>query len=71
MKKFPQIIVSYGTMCKLKEICKKSAPTIQKALKGHVSTIVHLQIREQAKALGGVEVPEPTEEKEVQNGNNN
>lgn len=71
MKKYSTIIVSYGTMRKLKMICKRSAPTIQRALKGNVTTIEHLQIREQAKALGGVEVPEPTEEKEVHNADNN
>lgn len=60
MKNYTQILVPLGTMGKLRKLCGASYPTIRKALKGMVKTVQHLQIREKALELGGVETPSPT-----------
>lgn len=67
MKKYPVIIMPYGTLRKLQSLCKRTIPCIKEALKGHVTKIEHLQIRKQAIVLGGVEVPEQVTEKEANN----
>ncbi|MBQ3617317.1 MAG: hypothetical protein II939_04050 [Bacteroidales bacterium] len=67
MKKYPVIIMPYGTLRQLRALCKRSLPCIKKALDGYVTKIEHLQIRKQALLLGGVEQSEQVTEKEAHN----
>lgn len=60
-----KILVKNGDKAILKEKCNCSYPTIAAALEGKEKTATHVLIRNEALALGGVEVV-PAKEKELE-----